>query len=327
MSTISASTTTTTGFVVTSNTTGTLVFQTGATPTTAMTIDSSQNVCMGTTTPSAGAILTVSGGVSIANMSTGLGVSTGSAGLEVGASRTGDGACYIDLHSTAGSDYESRLLRTGGANGSTDLTHKGTGNLNFITENAAPIVFATAGVDRGRMDSAGIFVWGATSSGSNTGLLHVSGSISATALVGRQGVAGTSNGSSFNTWWSGSALQAWVDSTNIGNFSISSDYRVKKYIKTQSAQALDRVMQLRPVTYEFADYGVIFKADGVAREGFIAHELQAIIPSAVEGEKDAENQIQSLKLDALCSVLTKAIQELKAELDAAKADIATLKGA
>ena len=71
-------------------------------------------------------------------------------------------------------------------------------------------------------------------------------------------------------------------------------------------------MQLRPVTYELQDYGTLFKADGLAREGFIAHELQAVIPSAVDGEKDAPNQIQSLKLDALVSVLTKAIQEQQA---------------
>ena len=44
MSTISASTTTTTAYKVTADTTGTLVLQTGATPTTAVTIDTSQNV-------------------------------------------------------------------------------------------------------------------------------------------------------------------------------------------------------------------------------------------------------------------------------------------
>jgi hypothetical protein len=44
MSTISASTTSTTAYKVTADTTGTLVLQTGATPTTAVTIDASQNV-------------------------------------------------------------------------------------------------------------------------------------------------------------------------------------------------------------------------------------------------------------------------------------------
>jgi len=51
MSTISASTTTTNAYVVTADTTGTLVLQTGATPTTAVTIDTSQNVGLGTTSP------------------------------------------------------------------------------------------------------------------------------------------------------------------------------------------------------------------------------------------------------------------------------------
>jgi len=52
MSTISASTTTTTAYKVAADTTGTLVLQTGATPTTAVTIDGSQNVGVGVT-PSA----------------------------------------------------------------------------------------------------------------------------------------------------------------------------------------------------------------------------------------------------------------------------------
>jgi hypothetical protein len=49
MSTISSSTTSTTAFGVTADTTGALVIQTGATPTTALTIDTSQNVGIGTT--------------------------------------------------------------------------------------------------------------------------------------------------------------------------------------------------------------------------------------------------------------------------------------
>ena len=53
MSTISASTTTTTAYVVTADTTGALVLQTGATPTTALTIDTSQNVGIGVTSPTA----------------------------------------------------------------------------------------------------------------------------------------------------------------------------------------------------------------------------------------------------------------------------------
>ena len=49
MSTISASTTTTTAFKITTDTTGTLVFQTGSTPTTAVTIDGSGKLLLNTT--------------------------------------------------------------------------------------------------------------------------------------------------------------------------------------------------------------------------------------------------------------------------------------
>jgi hypothetical protein len=51
MSSISAGTTTTTGYVVSSDTTGSLVLKTGASATTAVTVDTSQRVGVGTTTP------------------------------------------------------------------------------------------------------------------------------------------------------------------------------------------------------------------------------------------------------------------------------------
>jgi len=44
--------------------------------------------------------------------------------------------------------------------------------------------------------------------------------------------------------------------------------------------ALATVAQLKPVTYKW-------KVDGSDGQGFIAHELQAVVPDAVSGEKDA----------------------------------------
>jgi hypothetical protein len=44
--------------------------------------------------------------------------------------------------------------------------------------------------------------------------------------------------------------------------------------------ALSVVQQLKPCTYTW-------KADGSDGQGFIAHELQAIVPDCVTGEKDA----------------------------------------
>lgn len=142
------------------------------------------------------------------------------------------------------------------------------------------------------------------------GTLTVNDVVASKGTKGRQGTSGSSTGNVFNFWWTGSAAQLWVDTTNVGNIQTSSDYRVKDNIQTQTQEAISRINQIRPVTYTYADNpDFSWVADGVLREGFVAHELAEIIPSAVEGEKDAENQVQSLKLDALCSVLVKAIQE------------------
>lgn len=157
-----------------------------------------------------------------------------------------------------------------------------------------------------RLDASGRLLVGYTSIGP-----WPTGSIGTVGFIGKAGSTGVLNtaGNVFNINWTGSAAQLWIDNINNGTISLTSDYRIKKNIETQEQPALERIAKLRPVRYELTDYKELFKADGVQREGFIAHELQEVIPSAVEGEKDAENQIQSLKLDALCSVLVKAIQE------------------
>jgi hypothetical protein len=98
-------------------------------------------------------------------------------------------------------------------------------------------------------------------------------------------------------------------------YSTSSDYRLKENIAPMTG-ALATVSQLKPVTYTW-------KESGEASQGFIAHELQAIVPDAVVGEKDAVNKDGSIKpqgIDTsfLVATLTAAIQELKAEFDAYK---------
>lgn len=135
----------------------------------------------------------------------------------------------------------------------------------------------------------------------------------------------------FNINWTGTVAELWIDTTNLGQIYTASDRRIKKNIYSQTSPALSRIMALRPVVYEMADAG-IFKADGIQREGFIADELQPIIPSAVSGEKDATNKDgaimpQSLNWAPLMSVAVKAIQEMKAEIDELRIELAALKGA
>jgi hypothetical protein len=107
------------------------------------------------------------------------------------------------------------------------------------------------------------------------------------------------------------------------SFTTSSDYRLKENIAPMEG-ALNRVAQLKPVTYKW-------KIDGTSGEGFIAHELAEVVPDAVIGEKDAVNEDGSIKSQGidtsfLVATLTAAIQELNAKVDAQALEIATIKG-
>jgi hypothetical protein len=112
------------------------------------------------------------------------------------------------------------------------------------------------------------------------------------------------------------------------SFVTSSDYRLKENIAPMTG-ALSKVAQLNPVTYDW-------KAGG-SSQGFIAHELQAVVPDCVVGDKDAvetytdedgneQTRIKPQGIDTsfLVATLTAAIQELKATVDAQTARIAAL---
>ena len=122
-----------------------------------------------------------------------------------------------------------------------------------------------------------------------------------------------------------------VTGTSSTSYNTSSDYRLKENIVPMTG-ALAKVQQLKPCTYTW-------KLNGSASQGFIAHELQAIVPDCVTGEKDAvetytdddgneQTRIKPQGVDTsfLVATLTAAIQELKAELDATKAEVQALKG-
>jgi hypothetical protein len=126
-------------------------------------------------------------------------------------------------------------------------------------------------------------------------------------------------------------------------YNTSSDYRLKENVANITTGLAD-VNRMRPVNFTW-------KKDGTAGIGFIAHELQEVVPQAVHGVKDAvtktadldengnskldENGEQLLKtvpvyqgVDSsfLVATLTAAVQELSAKLDSALARIAQLEG-
>ena len=100
-----------------------------------------------------------------------------------------------------------------------------------------------------------------------------------------------------------------------------SDLRHKDNIKTLDDGALDTVLRLRPVTFEWKE-ALDTGMEGTQR-GFIAQEVESVLPSMVLTQ-DNEEKTKGLKSTELLPVLTKAVQELKAENDALKARIEAL---
>ena len=77
-------------------------------------------------------------------------------GVNVGFGRTGDGVSFVDLiGDTTYSDYGTRYIRGSGANGTTQIIHRGTGTLSLLADEAAPIALLTDSVERMRVTPTG----------------------------------------------------------------------------------------------------------------------------------------------------------------------------
>ena len=110
--------------------------------------------------------------------------------------------------------------------------------------------------------------------------------------------------------------------TTATTYNTSSDYRLKENV-TSMTGALAKVAQLKPVTYTW-------KIDGSTGQGFIAHELQEVVPGAVTGEKDetysnGNPKYQGVDASFLVATLTAAIQEQQLIINQLVADVAALK--
>ena len=179
--------------------------------------------------------------------------------------------------------------------------------------------------ERARIDSSGNFLVGMTSasvSGATTkiGLTMTGGVNFGFSIVNSN--SSTATAINFCTT-AGGQVGAINYTTTAVSYNTTSDYRLKENIAPMSG-ALTAVAALKPVTYKW-------KSTGEATQGFIAHELQEVVPECVTGEKDAVDadgnpKYQGIDTSFLVATLTAAIQELKAIVDAQGAEIAALKG-
>ena len=274
--------TTTSGLQVAPDNSGSLQLQTNGT-TAAVTIDTSQNVGIGTTSPTQK--LDVNGGINAA------------------------GNIHVGLSNYTAND-------SGGfwASGSNTYT------CGWYSSSGAMLFRAGGTAERMRIDSSGNVLVGTTSAGD--GKVRISANANAFNPLKIDDTGST--GGNYIQFLNSAGNQAGAinhNGTTSVNYGSGSDYRLKENI-TPMANAIAKVAQLKPVTYTW-------KADGSFGEGFIAHELQAVVPDAVVGEKDAIDAegkpvYQSVDTSFLVATLTAAIQEQQTIINDLKARIETL---
>jgi hypothetical protein len=289
--------TTTNGVVIQPDNSGSLQLATNS-GTTALTIDTSQNVGIGITSIS-GSFGGTSFGLSNArtlywnNASGSYSTSTAGGGITYWT----DNNLYIDAKDS-------------------------TSNILFRVNNAT---------ERMRIDSSGNLLLGTTSLFSGAGAKQ---SILWNPAT-EQGITIKASGTTFNgnpilfrNNADGTSGVISQGQTSVA-YTTSSDYRLKENILPMTG-ALDTVAQLKPVTYKW-------KADGSDGQGFIAHELQSIVPDCVVGEKDAvetytdedgveQTRIKPQGVDTsfLVATLTAAIQEQQTIINDLKARVEAL---
>lgn len=306
---------------------GTNTVQVATGGTTAVTVDSSQNVGIGTSSPS--------------NV------------LQVAKSQTADTAIIVSNAGTANAATTMSfvLAESTTPQGWFRRYRDGSG----LTEVGYTDILAFSGnvtgtkAERMRIDSPGGLRINTTSYIANGGEKLTVTSTSDTSFFQCSNVT-TNNGTSIHVNRNNSTGNLLYFSygggfTGVGSISTNgsttsytttSDYRLKENIEPM-AGALAKVSALKPCTYTW-------KSTGEASQGFIAHELQAVVPDCVTGEKDAVELVdikdekgnvigqeerpvyQGIDTSFLVATLTAAIQELKAELDTIKTELATLKG-
>jgi len=207
---------------------------------------------------------------------------------------------------TVGDSDASAWITSGGANTHLTLSANGvSGAVIFRTggTNGDP----SATTERMRIASDGTL-----QTRSSDGLAPTVGS-GCVSIWGRSGSSSTGVLRVYKTGDDGQIVDFYrTGNTLVGNISVtssatsyntSSDYRLKENVDYDFT-ALDRVAQLKPARFNF-----IADADTTV-DGFLAHEVQDIIPEAVTGEKDAvkeeEYEVTPAVLDDDGNVITEA---------------------
>lgn len=240
-------------------------------------------------------------------------VSTGACTISAGKNRTGSGAASVELiGDTTYTLGGLNLVRAGGANSNSAITHRGTGVLSIGTAEAGNIELFTSNISQVRFSYSPNLCQPITDN--------------ATQL-------GVSGGRWSSVWAANGTIQ-------------TSDSREKNSI-TDSVLGLSFVKSLRPVSYKWNVGGNLVEAvpgpDGKPQAlvtpqpgsrthwGLIAQEVKAAVDAAgvdfggwVLSDKNDPDSQQALRYDQFVAPLIQAVKELAAKVEALETQVAGL---
>ena len=269
----------TNGSSLSADTTGILEIQTGATPTTAITVDASQNVGIGTSTPSS-------------KLSFG----------QTGSSQVGSQILLYDGGSASNTNNYGFAMNP--ATGELSTSAGVSGYITWYTGTRS---------ERMRIDSSGNLLLNVTAP-FQSGLQCVQFDGAAkNGIALKTTLASTgSNYLHFSNSAGNTAGYVTQNGTTTVAYTTSSDYRLKENIAPMTG-ALDKVSALKPVTYDWKDGGssqgfIAHELQEVCPESVVGKK------DAVDAEGNP--QYQGIDTSFLVATLTAAIQELNAKVTA-----------
>jgi hypothetical protein len=219
---------------------------------------------------------------------------------------------FFQIDNSAGTTYIGTDNSTAGVFGNgayaMSIYNSYAGNINFYTS-ATIRMTISSGSGLINIPQGPIYINKATSIGSGYGLVIGSDNNNFQTMAMFVKADGNNNINFFNA--AGTYVSSISTSTTTVTYGTTSDYRLKKDLK--DFNGLDLVNNIK--SYDFA-----WKINNVRSYGVLAHELQPIIPDAVNGDKDAINEDETIKnqnvdYSKIVPVLIKALQELNQKFE------------
>jgi hypothetical protein len=226
--------------------------------------------------------------------------------------------CEADGAWTAGSNYRSRLVFATTADGASTPAER------MRIQSTGDVLIGTT-TSEGRITIVGNSCGGYIGSITNQNTDNCN---PAHGLIFRAGQNSSSSGSAFFSF-------RRPDDTVLGTitqngataiaYNTSSDYRLKENVVPVD-NGISRLQQLKPSRFNFIE------EPGRTVDGFLAHEVQTVVPEAITGTKDAVDDdgnpvYQGIDQSKLVPLLTAALQEAIGRIETLETEVAALKGA